>query len=88
MSSPTNSALFMWRRGRSMDMRVGSALVRCFFWTPSTPWPTFLHPESLQRGLADGPLLLVVPSANTTITNTTKDFRMGQSRNKRAAGAS
>lgn len=56
MWSPTISTLFMWRRGRSMDMRVGSALVRCFFWTLSTPWPTFLHPESLHRGLADGPL--------------------------------
>lgn len=49
--------------------------------------PPFCILRVCTEGWRTGPLL-AVPSTNTTTTTTTKDCRMGQPGNKRAAGAS
>ena len=65
MSSPANSSLFMWRRGTRMDMRVGSALVRCFFFGRLQPLgPPFCIPKVCTQRAGGRASPLVIPSTN------------------------
>lgn len=48
-------------------MRLARRLVRCYFWTPSSPSAHLLHPQA--GGWTGGPCL-VIPSTNTNTTTT------------------